>query len=103
MSHVTSQPRRTLAPRCSRKRRGALILLVAFLMVVLFIGVAFSVDVAHMQLTRTQLRVSTDLANRAGTEALGRTKNSVAAGDVAKQIALANPVANRPLQLQDSQ
>jgi len=84
-------------------RRGAIIVLVAFLMVVLFIGVAFSVDVAHIQLTKTQLRVSTDLANRAGTETLSRTKDVAAARAAAKQIALANPVASRPLALADSQ
>lgn len=95
-----SQPARPLR---TRPRRGAIILLVAFVMVVLFVGVAFSVDVAHMQLTKTQLRVSTDLANRAGSEALARTKNSNLAAQVAKQIALANPVANRPLVLKDSQ
>jgi len=74
--------------RCAKRRthrRGAIIVLVALLMVVLFIGVAFSVDVAHIQLTKTQLRVSTDLANRAGTETLSRTKDVVAASNAATQ------------------
>lgn len=72
-------------------------------MVILIVGIAFSVDVAHIQLTKTQLRVSTDLANRAGSEALARTKDSKVAGAAAKKIALENPVANRPLVLNDSQ
>lgn len=102
MSMPRPRKNRSRAP-LGRRRRGAIILLVAFLMVVLFIGVAFSVDVAHIQLTKTQLRVSTDLANRAGTEALARTKSKDAATLVAKQIARANPVASRPLVLDDSQ
>jgi len=88
--------------RCSsQSRRGAMLILVALLMVVLIVTVVFSVDVAYMQLTRTQLRTATDAASRAGAEALSRTQNTDAARAAAKLIASKNLVANAPLLLAD--
>jgi Flp pilus assembly protein TadG len=50
-------------------RKGAMLVLVAITMILLVIAAAFSIDVAYMQLTRTELRTSTDAAARAATEA----------------------------------
>jgi Mg-chelatase subunit ChlD len=84
------------------KRKGAIIYLVAFLILALMACVAFSIDVAYMQLTRTQLRVSTDLATRAAAEALERTNDLPTARAAAKSIALSNKVAGAGLVLGDS-
>ena len=85
------------------RRRGALIYLVAALIVLLMAAVAFSVDVAYMQLVRTQLRSANDLAARAGAEALDRTNNADTARAAIKSVALANKVAGTGLNITDSQ
>ena len=49
-------------------RRGAIAVLVAVLMIIFLMAVAFSVDVGYMQLSRTRLRIATDAAARAHKE-----------------------------------
>ena len=82
-------------------RRGAMLVLVAITLVILLITVAFSVDVAFMQLTRTQLRTSTDAASRAAMESLSRTQSIASATQAARDAAAANSVAGVPLLLAD--
>lgn len=82
-------------------RKGAMLVLVAITVILLLIAVAFSIDVAFMQLTRTELRTSTDAAARAATEALSREQNTAAAMQAARDAAAANPVAGDPLLLAD--
>ncbi len=100
-SSRNDRPITTRRPRYTR-RKGAIIYLVAFLILALMACVAFSIDVAYMQLTRTQLRVSTDLSARAAAEALQRTGDQTTARTAAKNIALANKVAGTGLVLNDS-
>ena len=83
-------------------RRGAILILVALMMVVLLITVVLSVDVALMQLTRTELRSATDAATRAGSEALSRTQETSEAISAAKAIAARNTVSLDPLLLADT-
>ncbi len=89
---------------CFRKSRtGAMIPLFALVMVILFISVVFSVDVARMHVTRAELRLATDAAARAGAEALSRTQDPNAAIAAAIQIASQNQVAGRPLTVMPGQ
>ena len=83
-------------------RRGAVIPLLAVLMVVFLAMVAFAVDIAYMELARTELRVSTDAAARAAGEALTRLQDLNLAKQAAKDVAAANMVAGKPLLLDDS-
>jgi hypothetical protein len=78
-----------------------MLVLVAITIVLLLITAAFSVDVAFMQLTRTELRTSTDAAARAATEALSRFQSMAAATQAARDAAAANLVAGEPLLLAD--
>jgi Mg-chelatase subunit ChlD len=81
-------------------RRGAMLVLIAALIIV-FIGmVAFSVDVAYMQLSRTQLRIATDAAARAGGESLSRAQDLTVARQAAINTAAKNLVAGKPLVLE---
>lgn len=91
--------RRIRSPK--RHRAGAMLVLIAITIALLLMAVAFSVDVAFMQLTRTELRTSTDAAARAATEALSRLQNVDDAAQAARNMAAANPVAGDPLQLAD--
>lgn len=80
-------------------RRGSLLVLLCVLLIAFLVTVAFSVDVAYMQLVRTELRCAADAAARAGAEALAREQEAAAATTAATEIAAANRVGGRPLQL----
>jgi hypothetical protein len=83
-------------------RRGAIVVLAALMMIVFLASVAFSVDVAYMQLTKMKLRSATDAAARAAGEGLSRVQDTDYARQAAKDIAAANLVAGQPLLLDDS-
>ena len=83
------------------RRRGAILVLVVMMVVVLIVTVVISVDVALLQLTRTQLRTATDAASRAATEALSRTQDHAFAISIAKNIGKKNLVHGQPLLLDD--
>lgn len=82
-------------------RRGVVAPLVAILLPVLLLLLGFSVDLAHMQKARSELRVATDNAARAAAAALARTDSFQQARNAAKGVALANTVAGKGLELAD--
>lgn len=70
----------------STDRRGATLVLVLFLLTLFMIGVAFSVDLARVQLAQVELQSVADLSARAGAEAVSRgvgNSGDVAAADAA--------------------
>lgn len=80
-------------------RRGAVIIYGAISLFLLLVMAVFAIDVAYMQLVRTELRTSTDAATSAASEALARTQSVGIARQAALDLAFANPVARDPLQL----
>lgn len=76
--------------------------LLAFMMIIFVAMAAFSVNVAYMQLVRTELRAATDSAARAGAEALSRTQDWQVAREQALLTASQNTVAGAPLALRES-
>lgn len=88
--------------RRSKPRRGAVILLIAFILPVLFILIGFSIDMANMQRTQTELRTATDLAAKASSETLARTGDTAQAIATGKLIANSNLVAGDGLTLVDT-
>lgn len=84
-------------------RRGAMLVFVAFAIVILFVAAALAVDIAHMHMIRAELRSATDAAARAGAESLGRLENTGLARQAATDVARANIVAGKPLQLRSSE
>jgi hypothetical protein len=88
--------------RWLKTRRGAIVVFAAFMMIVFLATVAFSVDVAYMQLSKVQLRTATDSAARAAGESLSREQCLDCARQAAKDIAEVNLVAGDPLLLDDS-
>lgn len=80
-------------------RRAAIIPLVALLLPVLVIMAAFAIDVAWMQLVRTELRTATDAASRAGAKILSLEQDVNAARVAAVDAASRNLVAGQPLLL----
>src|SRR4051812_14013352 len=83
-------------------RRGAMLVLIALCLPVCLIIAAFAIDVAWMQLVRTELRTSTDAAARAGAKELSLAQSIVAARNTAKDTAKKNLVAGSPLLLADN-
>ena len=75
--------------------RGAMLVLVAICLPLFIIMAAFAVDVAWMQLTRTELRTATDAASRAGAKTLSLAQSEAAARAAAKDAARRNRVAER--------
>ncbi len=78
-----------------------MLILVAVMLVILLVMMAFSIDVAYMQLVRTELRTATDAAAHAASENLARTQDTNEARQAARTIAALNPVAGDPLLLSD--
>jgi Ca-activated chloride channel family protein len=83
-------------------RRGAMLVLIAATMILFMIFVAFSIDIAHMHLAKTELRSATDAAAKAAAQELSRTQDVRAAIRVGSEVAAANQVNNVPLRLSDS-
>ena len=91
----------TRKPEADARRRGAMLIFIAALMLVFLGIIAFSVDVAYMHLARTELRTASDAAARAAGESLSRTQDINLARQAAKDIAALNTVDNKPLTLED--
>lgn len=88
--------------KSSSHRHGAMLVMVAFMLIILFVAAAFAIDIAYMHSTRAELRTATDAAARAATEALGRLQDTKSAVDAANTLAAANTVAGKPLTLAKS-
>ena len=80
-------------------RAGAMLPLVAVVIIILFCAAVLAIDVARIHVTRSELRTATDAAARAGVEALGREQSTQAAIDAALAIANENVVAGIGLEL----
>ncbi len=79
-----------------------MLVLIAFCLPLCIIMAAFAVDVAWMQLVRTELRTSTDAAARAAAKELSLSQSTATARTRAKDTAKRNLVAGDPLLLSDS-
>lgn len=86
----------------AQQRDGAMLPIIAVVMIFLFIAASLGVDIARMHVTRSELRTATDAAARAAVEALGREQNAEAAIDAAVAIANMNRVAGIDLTIERS-
>lgn len=94
---------RTVRWLCEQPRRGAMLVFMSVLLILLLAMALFTVDVAYMQLTRSELRSAVDAATKAGAESLRRTKSESDARDAVKAIASRNTVGGRSLVVLDSE
>ena len=88
--------------RRNSQRRGAMLILIAVMLIGFMVTVAFSIDIAHMQLARTELRSATDAASKAAALELSQTQSTAKAVARGQQIAARNLVDGEPLQLSAS-
>src|SRR5687768_12619772 len=89
--------------RTRPRRTGAMMVLIAICLPIFIMAAAFAVDVAYMQLTRTELRTATDAAARAGAKTLSLTQSASEARTAARQAARLNRVAGDALILRNGQ
>ena len=85
--------------RAGRSRKGAMMVLIALMMVGFMITVAFAIDVGHMHLSRTELRTATDAASKAAAATLADTYSEDLAIKRGQEIAARNLVHGDPLLL----
>ncbi len=81
------------------RRRGAMLVLIAIMMIGFMVAVAFSVDIAQMHLSRTELRTATDAASKAAASTLADTTDLESAITRGQEIAALNTVNGQPLLL----
>lgn len=77
-------------------RRGAMMVGVAILLPVLFILAALTINVAYLQLVRTELQIATDAACRAAGHTFAATGDRSLALAAAQAVARRNMVGGRP-------
>ncbi|MGV3484561.1 MAG: VWA domain-containing protein [Planctomycetaceae bacterium] len=85
--------------RVRNHRRGAMLIVIATMMILFMVFVAFAIDVAHMYLAKTELRSATDAAAKAAAQELSKAQNIDASIRVGASIAAANNVNHSPLRL----
>lgn len=76
--------------------------LVAILLPMMLILASFAVNLAYMELTRTELRIASDAATRAAGFELSRTQDQTQARTLARDAASRNKVAGKATQLADT-
>ncbi|MCA9139782.1 MAG: VWA domain-containing protein [Planctomycetales bacterium] len=97
-----SRPKRPIHSRRRPKRRGAMLVLILVMLVGFLATVAFSVDIAHMHLSRTELRSATDAASQAASQELARSFDPSLAIAKGQEIAGLNRVNGEFFQLDAS-
>lgn len=88
--------------RGGSRRRGAVIVLMVLLLPIAVLMAAIAINLAYIELSRTELIIATDAAARAGGRDLITTGSMTAARTRAQQLAIANPVAGVGLNLSNS-
>ena len=94
-----------IKPPSSRRnchRRGAMLVQIAIMMIGFMLAIAFSVDIAQMTLTQTEMKTATEAAAKAVAGTLADTQDRDLAVARGQQIASANRVNGKPLILQPS-
>ncbi|WP_339743471.1 VWA domain-containing protein [uncultured Rubinisphaera sp.] len=96
-----SNCRTTPSAQKTHSRRGAMIVFLAAMMSLFMIAVIFTVDVAYMQMVKTDVRIAADVSAKAGVEALLRTESTATAEASAKRFLELNTVANQTMKFND--
>lgn len=78
-------------------RSGAMLVLILLLLVGFMVTVAFSIDIAQMNLAKTQLRTATDAAAKAAAQTLSTTQDIDQAIASGQAFAETNTVVGTPL------
>lgn len=80
-------------------RSGAMLVMVAFVLIIFLVIAAFCVDIAYMHMVRAEMRTAVDAASKAGSEALAREQDEDLAIAAALEFSERNVVAGNGLTL----
>lgn len=83
-------------------RKGSLILLAASVFFTLTVLAGLAINIAYMEMVRTEQRVATDAAAKAALVALGQSQSRDAAIEAALRVGNMHKIAGRSLKLQES-
>ena len=92
-------PPNRATPSDASSRRGAIAVLSAFIIVILFGFVAFSVDLGYISIVRSELQNAADGAALAGVDELGLPMSEIR--DAAESVASANTTGNKVVDIDD--
>jgi Ca-activated chloride channel homolog len=96
---MIQQLRVPLKLRATPQRRGAIVVVVVFAAIAVCCLAALAINVAYIELTKTEMRMATDAAAKASITTLGHTQNLDLATQSAITVALRHQVANLPLSI----
>lgn len=88
--------------RYRRQRHGGVIVLMAILLPVVLLLAAFTINLAYMELTRTELQIVTDASCRAAGKTFAKTGSQTEAILAAQEVARRNTVAGSTLPIEPS-
>lgn len=80
-------------------RKGAMLPVVAFMMPIIMIFVGYSINIAYMELAKTELRVTCDSAAKAALVNYGVSQNQSTARSFARTIAANNKVCGQTVSI----
>jgi Ca-activated chloride channel homolog len=86
-----------------RRRRGSFIALAMFVLAAMVIVCGMCINLAYMELIRTEQRLATDAAAKAASVVLGKSQSESQARSKAVEIAALHQVAGSPLNLAPEQ
>jgi Ca-activated chloride channel homolog len=85
-----------------QQRRGAVLLLMAVLLPVLLIICGFAVNLAYMELCRTEMQIASDAGSRAACRTYARTGDENEAYTAARSVIEANKIMGKTITIQKS-
>lgn len=86
----------------AKSRKGSLILLAASVFFTLTVLAGLAINIAYMEMVRTEQRVATDAAAKAALVALGQSQSRQSAIEAAVRIGNMHKIAGRKLNLEES-
>ena len=106
---ISAAPTRVLRNRSYKNRRsqaklrkGSLILLAASVFFTLTVLAGLAINIAYMEMVRTEQRVATDAAAKAALVALGQSQSRQSAVEAAVRVGNLHKIAGRKLKLKES-
>lgn len=88
--------------RSSQHRRGAALVLMATMLLALVVMAAVTINLAYVQLIRTEQKVATDVASKAAAETLVRTESEEAAVAAAVELAAMHRVGTKQFSIAEA-
>lgn len=96
------QRRRCTNKNCKRLRRGATAAFFAAMLPVALAIACYAINIVYMELARTELQITMDVATRAAGRTLAMTGDTAASRQSAERLMQLNPFANQKMSLQGS-